>query len=181
MRISRKKKKAVIKRVYYYNERITAPEVIILDSEGNNIGVMNTAEAIRKAKEEEMDLILINPKSDPPVAKIADYGQFRYQKEKEERKKIARQHVTDIKGIRLSLRIGPHDLEIRRKRSLKFLNQGDKVKIEIILRGRENKQKAIGFEIMDKFIKSIDEAEPVRREQDIESQFNKITSIIAKK
>ncbi|MFH1789507.1 MAG: translation initiation factor IF-3 [bacterium] len=181
MRISRRRKKVQPKRNLFFNERIIAPKVLVLDFEGKNLGEMNTAEAIRQAKTQGMDLVLINPKNDPPVAKITDYGQYKYRMEKEERIRKAHQHVTDTKGIRLSLRIGQHDLDIRKKRTLKFLNSGDKVKIEIILRGRENQQKSLGFEIIEKFIESINAEEEVRREQQIESQFNKITTIIAKK
>jgi len=181
MRISRKKKKPTKKKNYYYNEKISATEVMVLDTEGNNIGVMSTVEALCIAREQELDLVLINPKNNPPVVKMVNFGQFRYQKEKEERKKQAKQHVTELKGVRLSMRIGPHDLEIRRKQTLKFLNGGDKVKLEIILRGRENRQKPRGIEIMRNFIKSVNEIEAVRTEQEVETQFNKITSIVAKK
>lgn len=181
MRISHKKRKPEPKKIYYYNERITAPEVMVLDSTGVNLGVLGTAEAIRRAREQELDLVLINPKSNPPVTKMVEFGQFRYQKEKEERKKRAKQHVIELKGVRLSLRIGQHDLEIRRNQTLKFLDNGDKVKLEIILRGRENRQKSMASEIIENFIKSVEAIEPIRREQDVESQFNKVTAIIAKK
>lgn len=181
MRISRKKKKPVQKKEYFSNEGITSSEVLVLDSENNRLGVMKTGEAIRKAREEEMDLVLINPKTEPPVAKIMDFGQYRYQKEKEERKKAARQHTTELKGIRISFRIGAHDMEIRKKQAVKFLNSGDKVKIEIILRGRENQYKHLARTSIENFIKAVEAEIPVRKEQDIEQQFNKITAIIAKK
>ncbi|PIT87807.1 MAG: translation initiation factor IF-3 [Candidatus Magasanikbacteria bacterium CG10_big_fil_rev_8_21_14_0_10_40_10] len=182
MRISRKKKKPQAPVVsVVYNERIKVPKVLVLNLEGSNLGVMNTTDAIRLAREQENDLVLINPKNDPPVAKMMDYGQYKYQKEKEDRIRRAKTHVTDTKGVRLSLRIGPHDLEIRRNQSLKFLNQGDKVKLEIILRGRENQQKPQAKEVMENFVKSIEEITGIRREQNVEIQFNKITAIIAKK
>ncbi len=180
MRISRKKRKPEIKKKYFFNERINSAEVLTLDENGQNLGVMNTAAAAKMAAEREMDLILINPKSTPPVAKFGDYGQFKYQKEKEERKKRAKAHVMELKGIRLSMRIGDHDLEIRRNQSLKFLNNGDKVKMEIIMRGRENRTPQMAFEIIKKFIGSIHAIAPVRTEQKIEKQGNKITAIIAK-
>lgn len=181
MRISHKKRKPEPKKIYYYNERISTPTVRVLDATGTNLGVFGTAEAIRLAREQELDLVLINPKSDPPVAKVVAFGQFRYQQEKEERKKRVKQHVTELKGVRLSLRIGQHDLEIRRNQTLRFLNNGDKVKLEIILRGRENRQKPLASAIIENFIKSVDAAQPIRLEQEIESQFNKVTAIIAKK
>ena len=180
MRISRKKKKVQPKKYYAYNEGISETEVMILGEQGENLGIMSTADGIRIAKEKELDLVIINPKSTPQVARIMDFGQFKYQKEKEERKKKAKTHITDTKGIRLSLRIGPHDTEIRKKQAIKFLDNGDKVKIEIILRGRENKQKDMAGDIIKSFMDSINETTSIRVEQAVETQGNKITSLIAK-
>ncbi len=180
MRISRKKKKIVETKAYLHNEKITFPEVLVLDAQGGNIGVMKTGEAIRLARQNELDLILINPKSNPAVAKIVKLGQFRYQQEKEERKKIAKQHFTEVKGVRLSLRIGPHDLKIRQQQAIKFLNDGDKVKIEIILRGRELQQKPLAREVVKNFVDNVNRELPIRIEQDIESIYNKVTCTIIK-
>ena len=142
---------------------------------------MKPADAMRIAKEQELDLVLINPKSTPPVAKIIDFGQFKYQQEKEERLKVAHAHITEVKGIRLSLRISPHDMENRQNQTIKFLNNGDKVKIEIFLKGREMQQKSMARAIIEKFINNVNAILPVRQDQEIESVFNKVTSIIAKK
>ena len=181
MRISRRSKKPEAPKIAYkYNEGITSPKVLVLDNDGGNLGVMSAAEAIRKAREQELDVVEINPKTDPPVVKIMDYGQFRYQKEKEIRIKKAHQHVVDIKGIRMSLRIGKHDFDIRKEQALKFLNNGDKVRIELSLRGRENQQAALGFEVVRNFVKEINEAVATRWEQEVEKQGPKITAIIAK-
>lgn len=181
MRISHKKKKPEPKRQYFFNEGIGAPEVMVLDADGANKGVMKTAEGIRLARSQELDLVLINPKSEPPVAKITDFGQFKYQKEKSERVKLAHSHVTEVKGVRLSLRIGAHDLEIRKKQAINFLEEGDKVKIEIILRGREMQQKPLARTVVTKFVEMINSTVPVREDQGLEDQYNKITAIIAKK
>jgi translation initiation factor IF-3 len=180
MRISRRGKKEELKKIYELNEGIKAPTLLILDTDGSNLGVMATAEGIRLAREKELDLVEINPKSDPPVAKIIDFGQFRYAQEKEQRIRKAHQHVIEIKGIRLSLRIGAHDAEIRRIQTLKFLNNGDKVKIEIILRGREMQQSALAFENVKKFIADVNKEVVTRVEQPTEKQGNKVTAIIAK-
>ena len=181
MRISHKKQKPEPKRIYLHNEGISYPEVLILGDNGANMGVMKTAEGIRIAREQELDLVLINPKTTPPVARIIDFGQFKYQQEKEDRLKQAHAHVTEVKGIRLSLRIGPHDLDIRKDQAIKFLNEGDKVKAEIILRGREMQQKSLASAIIQKFLDNIAQSLPVRKEQEIEFQGNKVTAIVAKK
>lgn len=180
MRITHRRKKEDLKKEFRFNEGIAAPEVLVLDAENKNIGVMPTAAAIRLARDNGMDLVEINPKTTPPVAKYMDFGQFRYHQEKEARIAKARQHVVDIKGVRLSLRIGEHDLEIRRTQTIKFLNGGDKVKLEIILRGRENQQGALAVERMKKFVVDVQTLLPLRIEQAVERNANKVTAIIAK-
>jgi translation initiation factor IF-3 len=181
MRISHKKHKPEPKRTYFFNLGITVPEVMVLDTDGSNLGVMPPAKGMTLAKEQELDLVLINPKSSPPVAKIMDFGQFKYQQEKEERLKQAHAHVTEVKCVRLSLRISPHDMEIRQNQTIQFLNNGDKVKAEIILKGREIQQKPMAASVIEKFVSNVNASLPVRKDQDIEFQMNKVSAIIAKK
>jgi translation initiation factor IF-3 len=182
MRISRRRRKPkpLIPK-YRINQKIEAPEVRVLDIEGNNLGVMKTADAIAKAKEEGLDLVEINPKADPPVAKTIDFTRFKYQKEKEVRKQKANSHVSELKGIRLSVRIGDHDMGVRQAQAEKFLNRGDKAKLEIILRGRERGKIPMAFDVIKKFIANIEENIPVRYEQEPAKQGNKVTAIIVKK
>lgn len=179
MRISRKKRpdKPLIP-LYKLNDKITAPEVRVLDNEGKNIGVLPTKEAIEMARAQEMDLVEINPKAEPPVAQILEYGHFKYQKEKELRKQKINSHVSDIKGIRISIRISDHDLEIRTNQAKKFLERGDKVKVEMILRDRENAKIGIAFEVITNFFNKLNAAIPVRYEQTATRQGNKVTAII---
>lgn len=182
MRISRKKRpdKPLIPQ-YNKNEHIKVPEVRVLGLDGENIGVMSTRDAIALAEEQGLDLVEINPKAEPPVAKIIDFGSFKYQKEKEIKKQKARSHVSEIKGIRLSIRISDHDLGIRHAQSEKFLERGDKVKIEILLRGREKGKAHIAEEVVQKFVQMIEATIPLRYEQEITRQGSKITAIVAKK
>ncbi len=182
MRISRKKRpdKPLIPQ-YKINEKITASEVRVIDAEGKNIGVFPTSEAIEMARSREMDLVEINPKIDPPVAQILEYGHFKYQKEKEMRKQKINSHVSDLKGIRLSIRISDHDLEIRQMQAKRFLERGDKVKVEMILRDRENAKAAIAFEVIDTFYKRLEVQIPIRYEQPGTRQGNKVTAIIIRK
>ncbi|MFA7653496.1 MAG: translation initiation factor IF-3 [Candidatus Magasanikbacteria bacterium] len=180
MRISHKKRKPEPAKLYFFNEGITAPQVLVLDSDNSNIGTMKTGDAIRLAREKEMDLVEINPKTTPPVAKIMDFGQFKYQQEKEMRIRKAHQHVVDTKGVRLSLRIGTNDMNIRKEQTYKFLNEGNKVKVEVILRGREMQQGPLVIDLLKKFIGEVSAEVPVRFEQEVERQGNKVTAIIAK-
>lgn len=180
MRITHRRKKEEPKKLYRSNEGITVPQVLVLDKTGQNLGVMNTFKAITLAREQGLDLVEINPKIDPPVTRIIDFGQFRYLQEKEARLAKAHQHVVDIKGVRLSARIGQHDLEIRKNQTCKFLNDGNKVKIEVILRGRELAHANIAFDIVKNFIQEMQTLLPIRVEQTTERSANKITAIIAK-
>lgn len=182
MRISRKKRpdKPLIPH-YRLNNKISAPEVRILDDQGTNLGVFPISEAIAKAEEQEMDLVEVNPKAEPPVCKIIDFSHFKYQKEKEIRKQKQQAHDTETKGIRLSVRISAHDMEVRLKQADKFLNRGDKVKIELTLRGRENIKPTIAFEVVNKFIGLVEEKMELRKEQLPTKQGNRITAVIAKK
>ncbi|PIT88188.1 MAG: translation initiation factor IF-3 [Candidatus Magasanikbacteria bacterium CG10_big_fil_rev_8_21_14_0_10_36_32] len=181
MRISRRRRpKIEPKKQFVYNEGIKAPVVLVLGSEGEHLGTLNTGEAIRLAREQEMDLVEINPKADPPVAKIMNFGQYQYQQEKADRLKKAHQHVIKTKCVKLSLRIGQHDLEIRKNQALEFLNNGHKVKMEVFLRGREMQQGALAMEMLKKAINEISAIQPIRFEQDPERQGNVVTATFAK-
>jgi translation initiation factor IF-3 len=183
MRISRKKRpqKPLIPR-YNRNESIRAPEVRLLGEENKNIGVMKTREALKMAKEQELDLIEVNPKANPPVCKILDFTNFKYQKEKEAKKAKAHSHVSDTKGIRLSVRIGDHDMGVRQTQAEKFLDRGDKIKVEVILRGRENAKPSMAFDVIKKFFGRLNESgdRNVKYEQAVAKQGNKVTALIVK-
>jgi len=182
MRISRKKRpdKPLIPK-FFINDRIRAEEVRVLDSEGGNLGVMKTKDAIREAQAQEKDLVEINPKANPPVAKIMNFSQFKYQKEKEARKQKQNSHIAELKGIRLSMRISDHDMQVRLQQALKFLNRGDKVRTEVILRGRERGKSMLGFEVTRRFCELVEAEFPIRFEQEVTQQGGKITSIFTKK
>ena len=182
MRISRKKRpdRPLIPH-FRLNARIVVPEVRLLDAEGKNLGVFTTREAINMAMEQEIDLVEINPKAEPPVCKIIDFSHFKYQKEKELRKQKQQAHETETKGLRLSVRISEHDMEVRINQAEKFLNRGDKVKLDLTLRGRENVKPTIGFDVLKKFFSLLQAKIELRYEQEPLKQGNRITSIIAKK
>lgn len=179
MRISRKKRpaKPIIPH-YNVNEAIQSPTVRVLDVDGNNMGIVNTGEAIQQARAEELDLVEINPKAEPPVAQMIAFSHFKYQKEKEARKQKIHSRGSDLKGVRLSIRIGDHDMGVRVEQAKEFLERGDKVKAEIILRGREMKYAGAANEVIRKFFGLLNGMMLVRYEQDITRQGNKITAII---
>ncbi|MEK7518422.1 MAG: translation initiation factor IF-3 [Patescibacteria group bacterium] len=161
------------------NLQIRIPEVQIIDAEGKFIGKMPTEQALRQAKEQELDLVEVNPRANPPICKIIDWGSYLYQQEKAERKQKAKMKVSEIKGIRLSLKIGAHDLDMRRSQSLKFFEQGDRVKLEMILRGREKARMDLARQIMKDFVTSLGEGVVV--DSPMSSMGGRLTALIRRK
>lgn len=166
--------------VFGANEKIVSPQVRVIDENGVMLGVLDTAKAVALATERGLDLVEVNPAAEPPVCKFLDFGQFKYQKEKEVRKQKAQSAEVEIKGIRLSLRIGPGDFETRHQQAKKFFERGDKVKIELPLRGREKAFREGGFEVVNKFIDLLRTDFPLRIESALTYQNGKITAILAR-
>lgn len=137
------------------NRFIRVPEVRLIDDEGNNLGVIKTNEAQRMADEKELDLIEVSPLANPPVAKIMDYGKYKYEIDKQEKKNKSQANKTDTKGVRLTFRIKGGDLETKQKQALKFLDTGDCVKVEMILKGREKAHMDLAQEKMREFVESL--------------------------
>lgn len=133
------------------------------------------------AQDRGLDLIEVNPLANPPVAKIVDYSKMRYQEEKERRKERAKQKKVEIKGIRLSLRISEHDTEVRVNQAAKFLNQDDKVKLEMLLRGRERQHTDLAKNIINKFVAAVNQIVEVNVEQPLSILGGKLSVMIAKK
>jgi len=139
------------------NQQIRVPEVFLIDENGQGIGVMPTSKALTMALEAGMDVVEVNPKAEPPVVKIIDYGQFKYKNEKEAQKQKVKQKKIEIKGIRLSVRISQHDFDVRVEQAKKFLERGDKLKLELILKGRERQHPEKAEEMMKKFYQLLKE------------------------
>ena len=168
---------------FLINERIKATEVRVIDDEGKNIGVMATAKAMEMARERELDLVEVFPKAQPPVAKFADYGRLKYQKEKQIHKQKTLQKKTETKAVRLSLRISDHDKELRFNQATKFLDKGHKLKVEIVLKGREKQLRIKAREIVMGFVKTLKENESfnIIVEQDLTKQQNGFNIIVVNK
>ena len=139
------------------NNRITSPDVQVISSDGDNLGILNTTEAIRKAKEEGLDLIEIAPKARPPVRKIMDMGKFRYDAQKKANKAKKKQKKIELKEIKLRPVTEVHDYTFKIKNAQKFLSKGDKVKFTIKFKGRELQHSHLGRELMDKIIQDMQE------------------------
>lgn len=159
------------------NEGIRAKEIRVIDENGEMLGVMATEEALLLARSRGLDLIQISPKANPPVVKIQSFDKFRYQQEKLLKQQKKRQKKIEVKGIRISVRIGIHDLDFKTKNTEKFLQDGNKVKIDMFLRGRERANVDFAFEVFKKFLASITFSHT--KEQEPKKMGNTITAIIA--
>jgi len=157
-------KKAPKERI---NEQIRVAQIRVIDDQGNQLGIMTPLEAIQIAREREADLVEVAPLANPPVCRVMDYGKFQYQQSKQDRLSKAKQKKIDVKGIRIGIRTDEHDLDFKKNQTEKFLKKGDKVKIEIILRGREKARKDLARNSLETFIKSI--MTPHSIEQEIKS------------
>ncbi len=132
------------------NNRIISLDVQVISSDGENLGILNTNEAIRKAKEEGLDLIEIAPNAKPPVCKIMDMGKYKYDAQKKANKAKKKQKKIELKEIKLRPVTEVHDYAFKIKNAQKFLSKGDKVKFTIKFKGRELQHSYLGNELMDK-------------------------------
>ena len=132
------------------NNRITAPEVQVIGSDGDNIGILNTNEAISMAKEQGLDLIEIAPNAKPPVCKIIDMGKFKYDAQKKANVAKKKQKIVLLKEIKMRPVTETHDYDFKVKNAKKFIGKGDKVKFTIRFNGRELQHSHLGRELMDK-------------------------------
>ncbi len=137
------------------NNRINSPEVQVIASSGENLGVLNTNEAIAMAKEEGLDLIEIAPNANPPVCKIIDMGKFKYDAQKKANKAKKRQKKIELKEIKLRPVTEAHDYNFKLKNAQKFLTKGDKVKFTIRFKGRELQHSNLGHDLMNKILEDI--------------------------
>lgn len=159
------------------NNQIRVPEVRVIDENGEQLGIMKTSEALAMAAEREMDLVEVSPQARPPVVKFIDFDKYRYHQKKLEQQQKKKLKKVDVKGIRLSIRISEHDLSIKAKRAIEFLEEGHKVKVDLLMRGREQAHPEIGFDVVKKFLTFIPS---FVTEAEIKRQGPFISTVIAK-
>lgn len=142
------------------NEKIRAKEVRLIGKDGENIGIVETQKALQMAYDEDLDLVVISPNQAPPVAKILNYGKYKYELEKKAKEAKKKQHTVDVKEIKIRYKIDTHDYLVRIKSIQKFISQGNKVKVVVMLRGREMQHSSLAFELANRFIEDLKD-EPV--------------------
>ena len=152
------------------NEEIRDKEVRVIDSEGNQLGVMPIEEALRLAEEKNTDLVKIAPQAKPPVCKIMDYGKYRFEQAKREKEAKKNQRVIEIKEVRLSLNIDTHDFETKVGHAIKFLKGGNRVKVTVRFRGREMAHPENGLVTMSKFAEACSEFGTVEKPAKLEGR-----------
>ncbi len=152
------------------NEEIRDKEVRVIDSDGNQLGVMPIEEAMRLAEEKNSDLVKIAPQAKPPVCKIMDYGKYRFEQAKREKEAKKNQRVIEIKEVRLSLNIDTHDFETKVGHAIKFLKGGNRVKVSIRFRGREMAHPENGLVTMNKFADACSEFGTVEKPAKLEGR-----------
>ena len=135
----------------FINEQIRDREVRVIGENGEQLGIMSSREALQKAEEAGVDLVKIAPTAKPPVCKLVDYGKFKFDAAKKEKDARKKQKTSELKEVWLSMTIDTHDLETKAKQALKFLSSGDKVKVSIRMRGRQQAHADIGVQVMYKF------------------------------
>ena len=152
------------------NEQIRDREVRVISEQGEQLGIMSSRDALRLAREAELDLVKISPNAKPPVCKIIDYGKFRYEQARKEKEARRKQHIVEIKEIRLSPNIDTNDLNTKSNNARKFLEKGDKVKITLRFRGREMAHVSATRHILDDFAENLKDIAVIEKPAKLEGR-----------
>ena len=161
------------------NNRIRALQVRVIDENGKQLGVVPLQEALQLARERNLDLIQVTEKVEPAVCKLGDYGKYLYQEEKKE-KQVKKPRGGELKGIRLTFNISQHDLETKANQTAKFLQKGNRVRIELPLRGRERALGDFAKEKVNKFLEILQNLVPFKAEGELKREPRGLTVIITK-
>lgn len=140
------------------NDRIRSPEIRLIGADGENVGVVTPAQAMAMAEEAGLDLVEISPTAEPPVCKIMDFGKYKYEQQKREAEARKKQHIIEIKEIKFRPGTDTHDYDVKMRSVLKFLEEGDKVKVTLRFRGREMAHQELGLELLHRVAADVGDA-----------------------
>lgn len=166
------------KKFYALNYRIEAPTLRVVDDQSKQVGLLTKHEALRLAQEKELDLVLIVPNANPPVAKIINFKKFLYQEKKKEKEARKGMKKSVVKDLNISLFIGPADLERLEHKGREFLDHGHQLRINLTLKGREMGKKQMAFDLLKKYIESLGEVN-ISKEPKLEGRV--IRTVVARK
>ena len=152
------------------NEQIRAPKIRVVDAAGQQLGIMTPSEAMRLARERDLDLVEVAPKADPPVCRLIDYGKYQYEQTKRERQARKAQKQVEIKEIRLRPKTSEHDTDVRVRQARKFLESGAKVKVRLRFRGREIQHPDVAQKIMREFAERLSDVGEVEIRPNMEGR-----------
>ena len=147
------------------------PQIRLIGSDGKQIGIVSPQEGITRAREEGLDLVEISPTAKPPVCRIVDFGKYLYTLEKEEKQAKKKQHVIQLKEIKVSSKIKEHDYQTKLRSAIKFLERGDKVKLTMFFRGRELAHIDLGRAILARFVEDISDIADIEKNTGLEGRF----------
>ncbi len=145
------------------NERIRFPEIRVIDSEGEQLGIITPQDALARAQEKGLDLVLVSETAKPPVCKIMDYGKYKYEQDKKLKEAKKKQHNADVKEVKMRYKIEEHDYNVRVKNAQRFLKSGDKVKATISFRGREIQHSRLAEDLLRRMAKDLEEYAEVQQ------------------
>ena len=168
-----------IKQELPINGQIREKEVQLIGANGEKLGVMSTRDALEKAEEENLDLVLVSPNAKPAVCKIMNYGKYKFEQAKKEKEAKKKQRVQETKELRITPNIEEHDFSFKAKNARKFLEDGNKVKITVRFRGRELNNTKMGEEVLNQFIKNLEDVSVVEKKPKLEGK--NMFIILAKK
>ncbi|MBE6102781.1 MAG: translation initiation factor IF-3 [Selenomonas ruminantium] len=161
------------------NEQIHIREVRVTSATGEQLGIMPTREALRMAEEQHLDLVEVAPKAKPPVCRIMDFGKYRYEQQKREKEAKKKQKTISIKEVKLRPNIEQHDFDVKVKNAVRFVQEGNKVKVTIMFRGRELSHPELGREILDRVAATLGDTVSIERTAKLEGK--NMTMILAPK
>ncbi|MCR4898921.1 MAG: translation initiation factor IF-3 [Acholeplasmatales bacterium] len=152
------------------NELITAKEMLVITDEGEKLGVLTKAKALQQAEERGLDLVLVSPDANPPVAKMMDYSRFRFEQQKRQKEMKKKQKVMVVQEIQLSPTIEKHDFDTKARKAKTILDKGNKVKITLRFYGRMIVHQDLGLEVINKFIESLQDCSTVESQPKLDGR-----------
>ena len=159
-----------IKQELPINGQIRAKEVQLIGDEGEKLGVVSLKEGLEIAEEKKLDLVLVAPKSKPPVFKIMNYGKYKFEQAKKEKEAKKKQKTVEVKEIRITPNIEEHDFGFKAKNARKFIEDGNKVKITVRFKGREVNNSKLGEDVLNKFIENLEDIATVEKRPKLEGR-----------
>ena len=156
-------RRAPVRELPTINERINYPELRVVDSDGQQLGVIDRIKALEIASKRELDLVLVSEKANPPVCRIMDYGKYKFEQEKKAKEARKKSHQTEVKEVKMRYKINKHDYDVRIGQALRFLKAGDKVKCTVIFRGREIQHSNLAETLLLKMANDLEEQSEVQQ------------------